>query len=102
MMINHLAGIILLIICNGKGILEIGKIKPDSKITGSINPINEIIIAVCCVAEIVEINIPKAKDVMMNNTLSKPSKNKLPWTGILKMNMLSKTITIALIIDRKI
>ena len=78
MIINHFAGMILLIICNGKGMLEIGKIKPDNRITGRINPIKEIIIAVCCVAEIVEINIPKANAVIMNKTLSKPNKNKLP------------------------
>ena len=41
---------ILLIICNGHGMLEIGKINPDNKITGNINPIKEIIMAVCCVA----------------------------------------------------
>jgi hypothetical protein len=38
--------------------LESGNMKPDRMITGSINPIREIIIAVCCELEIVEINIP--------------------------------------------
>jgi hypothetical protein len=37
--------------------LESGNMKPDRMITGSI-PIREIIIAVCCELEIVEINIP--------------------------------------------
>ncbi len=37
----------LLITCNGAGILDIGKINPESNITGSIKPINEIIIADC-------------------------------------------------------
>ena len=102
MMINHFAGMILLMICNGNGMLDIGKIKPESKITGSINPIKEIIIAVCWVAEMVEINIPKAKALMINNILSKANKNKLPCTGILKIKMLNNTITTALIMDRKI
>ena len=57
---------------------QANKINPDSKITGSINPIREIIIAVCCVAEIVEIKIPNANAEMINKMLSKPSKNKLP------------------------
>ncbi len=82
MMINHFAGMILLMICKGKGILVIGKIKPDNKITGNINPIKEIIIADCCVFEIVEIKIPKDSAFTMNKTLSKPNKNKLPLTGI--------------------
>ena len=102
MTINHLAGMILLMIWRGAGILEIGKINPDNNITGSINPIKEIIMAVCWVAAIVEINIPKANDVIMNKTLSNPNKNRLPWTGILKMKMLIATITIALMMDRKI
>ena len=101
-MINHFAGIMLLITCKGKGILEIGKMNPDNKIVGNINPIKEIIIAVCWVADIVEIKIPKDSDVMMNKTLSTPNKNKLPCTGISKIKILSKTITIALIIDKKI
>jgi hypothetical protein len=82
--------------------LEMGKIKPDNKITGSINPIKEIIIAVCWVAEMVEIKIPNVKEVIINNTLSRPNKKRLPCTGILKIKMLSRIITTALIIDRKI
>ena len=69
---------ILLMIWSGNGMLEIGKINPDSNITGSINPIKESIMAVCWVAAMVEINMPNANDVMMNNILSNPNKNKLP------------------------
>ena len=58
--------------------LEIGKINPDNNITGSINPIKEIIMAACCVAEMVEIKIPKARAEIINSTLSKPNKNRLP------------------------
>ncbi len=47
MIINHLAGIILLMICKGRGILEIGKINPDRIMIGNINPIKESIMAVC-------------------------------------------------------
>ena len=39
--------------------LEIGKINPESNIVGNIKAINEIIIAVCCEAETVEIKIGK-------------------------------------------
>ena len=82
--------------------LEIGKMKPDNSITGSINPIKEIIMAVCCVAEIVEIKIPKARALIINRILSKANKNKLPCTGMLKINMLNTTIIMALTIERKI
>ena len=99
-MINHFAGMILLIICNGKGILAIGKMNPDNKITGSIKPIKDIIIAVCWVEDTVEIKIPNDNAFIMNNTLSNPSKNKLPSTGILNMKILSKTITTAFITDK--
>ena len=77
-MINHLAGMILLMICKGRGILEIGNINPERMITGSISPINEIIIAICCELDIVEIKIPNDKAVMMNNTVTNASKNRLP------------------------
>jgi hypothetical protein len=84
MMMNHFAGIILLITCNGSGMLESGNMKPDRMITGSINPIREIIIAVCCELEIVEINIPNERAVIMKSMLSKASKNRLPSMGIPK------------------
>ena len=79
---NHLAGIILLIACNGKGILEMGKIKPESNITGNMSPNNEIIIAVCCEFDKVEIKIPNANEHIINKTLSIANKNRLPSMGI--------------------
>ena len=85
MIINHFAGIKLLIICMGKGILEMGKIKPESIITGSISPNKDIIMAVCCELETVEINIPNESAEIMNKTLSKASKNRLPSIGILNV-----------------
>ena len=102
MMINHLAGIILLMICIGMGILEIGKINPERIMTGSINPISEIIMAVCCELEMVEINIPNESAEMMNRMLSKANKNKLPSMGILNTKKPKSTIIVALIIERKI
>ena len=45
--INHLAGMMLLKICNGTGILEMGNTNPDRMITGSIKPEKDIIMAVC-------------------------------------------------------
>ena len=78
--------------CSGNGILSIGNMNPDNKIVGSINPIKEIIIAVCCVADKVEIKIPKLSEVIMNRMLSKANQNKLPTIGMLKINTLSKTL----------
>ena len=82
--INHFAGMILLITCIGNGMELIGKIKPDKMITGNIKPINEIIMAVCCEFEMVEINIPNESAVMMNRILSNPNKKRLPFIGIPK------------------
>lgn len=101
MMMNHLAGIILLIICIGIGILEIGKINPERIMTGSINPIREIIMAVCCELEMVEIRIPNESAEIMNRILSKDNKNKLPSIGILNTKKPKSTIIVALIIERK-
>ena len=101
MMINHLAGIILLIICKGSGILEMGKMKPESMITGSINPIKESIIAVCCELETVEIKMPKESAVVMNNTVSKANKNRFPSTGILNTKKPKSMMIAALIMDKK-
>ena len=82
MITNHLAGITLLMTWRGKGILLMGKIKPESSIVGSINPISEIIIAFCCVFVIVDINIPKESDVIINKMLSADSNSKLPFNGM--------------------
>ena len=64
---NHFAGMMLLITCIGKGILFIGNINPDRIITGSIKPINDNIIAVCWELETVEINIPNERAEIINN-----------------------------------
>ena len=101
MIMNHLAGIILLITCNGNGMLEIGNMNPDSKITGSMSPKSEIIMAVCCELDKVEIKIPSVKAQIMNKTLSKASKNKLPSMGISNTKKPKSKITTALIKDKK-
>lgn len=100
--INHLAGMMLLMICMGNGILDIGKIKPESMITGNINPNNDIIIAVCCEFETVEMSIPNESAVIIKRTLSNASKNKLPSIGILNTKKPKETITTAFIMERKI
>ena len=102
MMMNHFAGIMLLITCMGIGILLIGKMKPERIITGSINPISESIIAVCCESEIVEIKIPNESADSMKRMLSNISKKRLPLIGILKTKKPNTKMTIALTMDRKI
>ena len=74
----------LLITCMGNGILFIGNINPDRIITGSIKPISDSIIAVCCELEMVEINMPNESAEMMNKILSNANKKILPLMGILK------------------
>ena len=82
--------------------LVIGNINPDNNITGNINPIKEIIIAVCWVSEMVEINIPSDKALIIKRTLSKPNKNRLPATGMSNIKMLNNTMTTAFMMDKKI
>jgi hypothetical protein len=41
MMMNHFAGIILLITCNGSGMLESGNMKPDRMITAALTPLGK-------------------------------------------------------------
>ena len=102
MMMNHLAGMMLLMICKGNGILEIGKMNPESKITGNMSPKSEIIMAVCCESDKVEIKIPSVRAQMMNKTLSKANRNKLPSMGISNTKKPKSKITAALIMDRNI
>ena len=102
MMINHLAGMMLLMICKGRGMLESGKMNPESMITGNISPINDIIIAVCCELETVEISIPKESAVIMNKMLSSANRKRLPSIGIPNTKTPKVKITMALIMERKI
>src|SRR5680860_87196 len=86
--------------CNSNGILDMGKINPDSKITGSINPIKEIIMAVCWVSEMVEIKIPNAKEVTINKIVSRANRITLPSMGISNTKYPKSKITMAFMIDR--
>ena len=70
--------------------------------TGSINPIKESIIAVCCELETVDIKIPNESAVVMNKMLSNASKNRLPSTGILNTKNPKNSIIVAFIMDKKI
>ena len=80
--------------------LEMGKIKPERMITGSIKPIREIIMAVCCVWETVEIKIPNESAETMNNRVSKASKNKLLLMGILNTKNPKSKMIVALMMDK--
>ena len=76
--INHLGGIRLLIICKGNGIFRMGKIKPESIMVGSIKANIEIIMATCWLLDIVDIKIPMDKAKKMKRRHSDISKVKLP------------------------
>lgn len=102
MIMNHLAGIMLLMIWSGNGILDMGKMKPDRMMTGSINPAKENIMAVCWDWAMVEIRIPSDNAVMMNKMLSSAKRNRLPSMGILNTKTPKSKMIVALIMDRNI
>ena len=64
--------------------------------------INEIIIAVCCELDTVDIKIPNESAVTMNKTVSKANNIKFPVIGILKTKNPKSKITVALMMDKKI
>ena len=75
------------------GIFSIGKINPDNVIQGIIRK-NVVIIACCCVLEIVDISIPMARVFVINIMVKAKSKGMLPFTGILNQKTpATKTIT---------
>ena len=49
--------------CSTAGMLSMGNISPDSSTVGSISPISEIIIAICCVLDTVEMKMPRQSEV---------------------------------------
>ena len=77
----HFAGTILDTTCKTFGIFSIGNINPLSISVGRNMPTRLTNIAVRWEFVIVEINNPKDNDVMMNNTDSEKSKNRLPLIG---------------------
>ncbi len=84
-----------LIHCKGNGILEIGNIKPDNKMVGSIKANSDTIIATCWVSALVEIKIPRLKAEIINNKLSNNNRAKLPFIGISKIKTPINKIKIA-------
>ena len=83
-LMNHVAGIAEETYCSGTGKLSIGKMKPVSKIVGSIRPIKETNIAVCCVFVLVDIKMPRDSAVIAYKVDSARKRNILPSNGILK------------------
>jgi hypothetical protein len=100
MIINQREGMIILKYCKGSGIFSIGNIKPESRIVGNIKTNIESIIAICCVWLTVEINIPKDKDMKINNIVSRSRKIRLPCTGIPSTKNEIRRITQALTHER--
>ena len=84
--IYHFAGTISESHCSGTGMFSMGKIIPDSNMTGSISPIPEINMAACCEFVIVETSNPRANDknIYSNETATKLI--KLPATGTFSTN----------------
>ena len=89
----------LLTIRNGSGIFWIGKINPDNKMVGSINPSNEMNMATIWLGATVEISIPRLSAIMINRKLSAISKKKLPLIGTPKTKTPSRMIVSALMND---
>ena len=78
---NHFAGIICEINCNITGMFSIGNTKPDNRIVGNNNPINDNINATCCVCDMIDIKMPRERVVILNNNISNNNKIRLPLTG---------------------
>ena len=68
-------------ICNGTGIFSIGNKKPLNNSVGKNKLIMEVNMAVCCVFALLEINMPKESEVMVNKILSAINNHKLPTIG---------------------
>ena len=76
-----MAGIILDISLKITGILSVGKMIPESNITGIISTIPDASMAAVCVFVKVEINNPNDRATRINNIDTTISKVKLPATG---------------------
>jgi hypothetical protein len=63
---------------------SIGKTKPEKNIMGSMKKKIAVIIACCCVREIVEIKSPNPSVVMRKMRLRNRSRSTPPFTGRLK------------------
>src|SRR3546814_1336659 len=63
---------------NIQGIFSNGNINPVSNMVGSIMPIIDISIAVCCESVMLEISKPNDRQVMIKRMLSAKSSTRLP------------------------
>ena len=87
----RIAGIRLLIIRRGNGMLATGKIKPERRIVGSRSPASEIIMATCCELVMVEMKMPSESAVTIKSSDSSMSSSTLPLQGTPKTNEASAT-----------
>ena len=78
---NHLDGTAFEMICMGNGMLSMGNKNPLNINVGRKRPTNETNIATVCVFAIDEINMPRDKEVMMNNIPTASNKIMLPFNG---------------------
>lgn len=63
---------------------EIGKTKPERKIIGSITKNTDVIIACCCVRDMVDTNNPSPSVVNKKIKLKQSKRSMLPFIGIPK------------------
>ena len=77
----HLAGMILEIHCRTAGMLSMGKIMPESNMTGIISPIPDTIMAATWFCTTHEMNNPKDRATAIRRRLKKDSVQRLPSTG---------------------
>lgn len=71
------------------GIFSIGKENPERKIIGIITRKAEVIIACCCVFEIVETNKPSPSVESINTNDDRNKKGTLPFTSIPNQNLIT-------------
>src|SRR5690606_17436922 len=77
-----------------------GNMKPLNMTVGSNIPISDTSIATCCVFVLIEMNMPRVKQVMINSALSANSRSQLPSTGTCNTNTLINTIDSTLTSER--
>lgn len=77
----HLAGMILEIHCRTAGMLSMGKIMPESNMTGIISPIPDTIMAATWFCTTHEMSNPNDRATAIRRRLKKDSVQRLPSTG---------------------
>ena len=76
------------------GMFSIGKTKPEKKTIGIIKKKIAVIIACCCVREMVEMKSPSPSVVIKNIKLKPSNSSTPPFTGRLKTTEAKKTTRI--------